>query len=297
MVRLSRYSSAQGNFMSRPRLLIGSDFSKQSSLALQVGKNWGKKLNAEIHVLHINNSRHSTDALGHIEESEEVSGIVDGLQHSLEEKLIKQESEYGLRPNEVINHVTFGKKNDVLRNEVVNLNAKLLVLGCQGQSGIEDMFLGGTTERAIRSVNCPILAVRDDGCLQPQKIFWAVDLSPRSDFVFEWLKILAGIFNPELDLVMVSDDPNLTAEDYPQLRYFRDHLKAAGHQPTVTLIPSVRGSVEKALEKRIQEREYDLVVMGTEAKKGLRRFFLGSVAEYLTHHVRKSFLVVKHPED
>lgn len=284
--------------MSKPILLIGSDFSEHSSWALQVGKTWGKKLNAQVHVLHINNSQHSTDALAHLDENKEMASLVYGLQNSLEEKLIKQEQDQGLRPNEVINHITFGKKNDVLKTEVKNLNAKLLVLGCQGQSGFEDIFLGGTTERAVRSVNCPILAVRDLGCREPKKIFWAVDHSSRADFVFEWLKIIADIFSPEIDLVMVSDDPILTAEDFPKLKYFRDQLRAQGHAPIVSLIPSHKHSIEKALEKRIHEKpDYDLIVMGTEAKKGLRRFFLGSVAEYLTHHVRRSFLIVKHPED
>lgn len=284
--------------MSKPRILIGSDFSPHSSLALKVAKIWAAKLQAELHVLHINQSKDSTDALAHVYEDEsELKHVIDGLQNSLEEKLRKQEADQGVRPHDVINHVTFGKKNEVLRHEVKSLNAKLLVLGCLGQSGLQEIFLGGTTERAIRSIPCPILAVRDQACSEPKKIFWAADLSPRADFVFEWLKIIAEIFKAEVELVMVTDHPEQGLDPHPKLKAYRDQLKLAGHTANVRLIAPLRSSVERALEEDILAGDYDLIVMGTEAKTGLKRFFLGSVAEYLTHHVRRSFFIVKHPDD
>jgi nucleotide-binding universal stress UspA family protein len=284
--------------MSKPRVLIGSDFSEHSSVALQVGKVWTKKLNAELHVIHVNNSKDSTDALAHADDSKGVvSGLVENLRHNLEDKLKKQLDEQGMHQKDIHNHVSFGKKNEVLHEEVKKLNAKLLVLGCLGQSGFEGLFLGGTTERAIRSVPCPILAVRDEACAKPKFICWAVDLSQRSDFVFEWLKIVAEVFSPKVEMMMVESDQTRTLEDYPKLKFYYEQLKLSGIDVSIKLIPPTRGSIEKSLEKNISEGDYDLIVMGTEAKRGLRRFLLGSVAEYLTHHVRRSFLIIKHPQD
>ncbi len=284
--------------MAKSRILIGSDFSSYSCTALKVGHLWAQKLQAEAHALHINNSKDSTDALGHLSESEGVAvkGLLSGLGNSLDEKLKKQIEGLNLKSGTIKRHIHFGKKTEALKSKVLELNAKVLVLGSLGQGGFEDIFLGGTTERAIRSVPCPLLAVRDERALAPKKVLWATDLTEDSEFVFEWVKIIAEMFHPEITLLSICDDPLRNPKSLSKLESYRDQLRQFGIQVESSLMPMHQSSVEKALEIQIQQADHDLIIMGTQAKTGWRRFLLGSVAEYLTHHIRRSFFIVKHPD-
>ncbi|WP_177166576.1 universal stress protein [Nitrosomonas sp. Nm51] len=47
----------------------------------------------------------------------------------------------------------------------------------------------------------------------------------------------------------------------------------------------------------VADRDADLVVVGTANRRGLKRFFLGSVAEQLITHVDASILLVRPPQN
>lgn len=64
-------------------------------------------------------------------------------------------------------------------------------------------------------------------------------------------------------------------------------------RPTITIEASA--SPARAICKRATEGHHDLVVLGTNERKGLSRFFLGSVAEMVTRHAPCSALIV--PQD
>jgi nucleotide-binding universal stress UspA family protein len=46
-----------------------------------------------------------------------------------------------------------------------------------------------------------------------------------------------------------------------------------------------------------EESHADLIVLGSHGEKGLRKFLLGSVAEFVARHARCSVLVVRTPSD
>lgn len=299
--------------MARSKMMIGSDFSEYSSQAIEVGLEWAQKMGSDPYVFHINNSRHSNDGIALLNEQQHynVEGIFEGLKKDLKERLSEQVHESGAKNHSSVNvEVLFGKRSELLPKRVKELNAKMLVLGSLGQGGLEDIFLGGTTERAIRSVQCPILAVRDLRAKAPKKILWASELSPESDFAFEWVAYLAQMFKSRVHVVhMLEDHKEARGMDdsekgweflqqkrailTPKLIEYENKFTQMAIKASCSLERAPKKNIQKGLAQLIDESDADLVVLGTHARQGLERFFMGSVAESLTHSVRRSFFIVK----
>jgi len=299
--------------MARSKMMIGSDFSPYSDQAIEVGLAWAEKMGFDPHVFHINNSRHSNDGIALLNEQQHynVEGIFEVLKKDLKNKLTEQVHEtMASNHSSVSLEVLFGKRSELIPKRISELNAKLLVLGSLGQGGLEDIFLGGTTERAIRSVQCPILAVRDLRAKAPKKILWASELGPNSDFVFEWVAYVAETFKAKVHVVHMLEDnkeargleneeerwnylQEKRAELAPKLLEYEEKISQRAIKGSCSLELSPKGHIQKGLAKMIEQSDADLVVLGTHGRQGLERFFMGSVAESLIHSVRRSFLIVK----
>lgn len=299
--------------MARSKMMIGSDFSEYSAQAIEVGLTWADKMGSEPYVVHINNSRHSNDGIALLNEQQHynVEGIFEGLKKDLKKKLSDQVHDTGAKNHSSVTvEILFGKRSEMLPKRVKELNAKMLVLGSLGQGGLEDIFLGGTTERAIRSVQCPILAVRDMRSKEPKKILWATQLNSDSDFVFEWVSYIGDLFKAKVHIVHMLEDHKETRniEDSeeawsflqkqkkslaPKLLEYEEKLAQRAIEGSCSLELAPKRNIQKGLSSFMTESDADLVVLGTHGRQGFERFFMGSVAESLTHSVRRSFLIVK----
>jgi nucleotide-binding universal stress UspA family protein len=69
-------------------------------------------------------------------------------------------------------------------------------------------------------------------------------------------------------------------------------LRAAGFKANVRV---VENETRTGILDVAAEWHADLIVMGSQGKKGLRRFLLGSVAEFVARHAACSVLIVRTP--
>jgi len=93
--------------------------------------------------------------------------------------------------------------------------------------------------------------------------------------------------------------PEMAARLQDQLKQAKDYtaraaetLRAAGFKADSRV---VENEVRTAILDIAAEWSADLVVLGSHGQKGLRRFLLGSVAEFVARHARSSVLVVRLP--
>ena len=188
-----------------------------------------------------------------------------------------------------------------LAEQVRRTGADLVVMGTHGRSGLSRLRLGSVTEDLIRSASCPVLAVRADVALDgwhPSRVLAAVDpvdLAPAAlgpaglgaedvPVPVQLAADLAAAFEADLDLVTVAEGSVDGA--YPSLRRCAAGLLAltvrlSYSDPAPRRIAySVRQGTPAAVVVAEAERSgAGLVVVGTHARRGLRRLALGSVAE------------------
>lgn len=138
-------------------ILVATDFSEPSGMAMAYGRDLAKTHHARLHVLHAVedvNLRSSIDG-----------GLLGDLQGQLEasarrdlDALIRDEDRTahhavavitrGVNPAESI--IDYASANSI----------DLIVTGTHGRGGLQHLLMGSVAERVVRTAPCPVLTVR-----------------------------------------------------------------------------------------------------------------------------------------
>jgi len=130
----------------------------------------------------------------------------------------------------------------------------------------------------------------------PQRILVPTDFSPASDCALIFAKELAGPFKAEIHLLHVRavvENPIVSTEDLDEV----ERILAMSDAKTLETLEEYAADVEvpthchiergiapaDAIIKSIAEHGCDLVVMGTNGRRGLKRLMVGSVAKEVVH--------------
>lgn len=202
--------------------------------------------------------------------------------------------EQGVR---VVTHLVQGHPDLAVTDAARELGADLVVLGTHGQDGLRWFPLGSVAERIIRRSDTDVLVARRDGSARDgfYRILVATDFSPTaaraleralslatSDSVIDVVHFAPASGGKELEEMLVAD-----------LRSAGELLvstRASCNRPRFSVVterpvPGIMGRLESA--------RYDLVALGSHGRRGVERFFVGSVAEAIARRAPCSVLIAK----
>lgn len=139
-------------------ILVATDFSEPSSVALAYGRELAKSYRATLHVLHV-----VENVMGHY--SPEIGLTSPVLQEKIEavahrdlETLVSADDRQMLDIKLLVQRgpTVAGGIEDYARAQSIDL----VVVGTHGRSGIQRVLMGSVAERVVRTAPCPVLAVR-----------------------------------------------------------------------------------------------------------------------------------------
>jgi nucleotide-binding universal stress UspA family protein len=197
---------------------------------------------------------------------------------------------------------------------VEQMTPDLLLVGRGGKRGAREIFLGSTAERVIRQAHVPVLTVRSAASLPYQRPALSVAVEHDTDVVLPMLLRTLGSPLPPLHVVHAYDVP-FGSTLYPSLSVdesgesqdqFRraareriDHLlKAAATRHPAMPTPQnwkvqvAVGSPRTVVVRAVEQQQIDILALGTRARRGLPRLFVGSVAGDLLRLLLCDVLVV-----
>ena len=135
-----------------------------------------------------------------------------------------------------------------------------------------------------------------------ERILVALDGSMYSEMAFDQAMSMAKICNSSLFAVNVIEaypinlKPGPAAEERveKEVREFLERFKTKASKQNVSLetIVHVGGQPHELIVKEAKKRDIDLIVMGTHGRTGLKRLFLGSVAQKVIGYAPCAVLVV-----
>lgn len=182
----------------------------------------------------------------------------------------------------------------------------LCVIGTHGRSGVARVVLGSVAEKVIRHAHCSVLAVKPENEVKPfTHVLVPTDFS---DHVQPALELAPTLVAPQgtITLLHVFELPDAYAGDLPMPQLTRDldsHLATLLDDTAARLRTRTSGRVSTL--KRLgypgaqtlglidDDPSIDLVVMGSHGRTGIKRAFLGSVAEKVVRHARCPVLVAR----
>ena len=182
-------------------------------------------------------------------------------------------------------------------------------MGTHGRGGLRHAFLGSVTERVLRTLDRPVLAVKEDPetAAKPiAKILLAVDFSPHSDRAVETAAGLAARLSAFVDVIHAFD----FSPDYnPYVSSFGVELERKIEADVSERLEGIRKQLEKrqirvnthfrrghpdaVIADVAKQIGCQLIVMGTRGLSGLSHVPFGSVAERTLRTAPCSVLCVK----
>lgn len=171
----------------------------------------------------------------------------------------------------------------------------LIVMGGRGEGGTEEFELGSVAKKIVRHSECPVLLVKKRASIS--KILVPVDGSSYSKNALKYAIALAQKHNAALTLVNAAKEPTpiigrTEAEKISKslLNEDKQFAEAQGLKPETRF---KFGAPAKVITELAEKENYDLIIMGSRGRSGIRRFLLGGVSDKVAHGAKTSVLIVK----
>lgn len=270
-------------------ILVATDFSDCAADAAEMAADLAKHYDAAVELVH----------------------VAKPADHAGRPKLEAQLGEAGVAINDagvalVKSHVLRGTPDEAILAHAASIDANLVVMGTNGHQGLKHAIIGSTAEKVVRRAPCPVLTVRARNAgkeppsgrpLRPwrvKNILVPTDFSTHAAAALRQASDIARHYDAHLTIMHIYLrasylPPGTTAhihttplnEAIGEFTRSLEELRATAESfgaKRVTIAPTP-GVVEMDITRLAREREFDLIVMGTNGRTGLRRAIMGSIAE------------------
>jgi nucleotide-binding universal stress UspA family protein len=185
----------------------------------------------------------------------------------------------------------------------------LVAIGTHGRTGIRRFLLGSVAEKVVRHAPCSVLVVRPDGEPAPfTDVLCPVDLADTTSSATSTAVQIAEPGGSGIALLHVLELPvQVRGEAFPT-NFLADLEKsvtrrldglAAEIRPKAKVPVSTSFRIGYAASEILSmlddQPSFDLVVMGSHGRTGIRRAVLGSVAEKVVRYAHCPVLVARPP--
>lgn len=141
-------------------VLVATDFSETSGVALKYGRNLARTFGATLHVVH------AVDLLAaRIPMSQGHGYDLDKLQREIEEsartalaELVTDDDRKTLHAQQAV--MAALSPSDAILDYARDKMIDIIVIGTHGRTGLSRLVMGSVAERIVRNAPCPVLTVR-----------------------------------------------------------------------------------------------------------------------------------------
>ncbi len=285
-------------------ILVASDLSKKSALAMKRAAALADELGARLELLHVVEETLLDYLLPQKQTDHSISELIERASTELQnqaEREIPENVAYQCR-------IETGKAFLTIIRTARQMEADLIVVAARGRHSLRNLLIGTTTERIVRNGGLPVLVVKKAPRTSYRRVLVPTDFSAGAGHALSTVLQLAP--DAQIDLLHVY---TLWGEGYlasspiadaDQLRYEREMRSRASSSMAAWLDGMQlgdrrirqhirRGRPGALIPKIAKEMAVDLVAMGTTGRSGLSYILLGSVAEHALWQVPCDLLVAR----
>lgn len=275
-------------------VLCATDFSEESNRTIPYGVAIAREFDAVLYVCHVID----LSALTLYGEFQiDPVGQQDRVRDEAREQLARMPGLEGVSWEPVIG---MGQPAAEIGRIVEEKGVDLVIASTRGHSALKRLILGSVTQRLMRTLPCPVLAVQnpDDGFITTsapgirlKKILVGCDFSADSDLALRYAVSLAQEFESDLHMVHVMEPPVYPeflspaeqTQDMVRIDLVKEKLDGlVPHDARDWCRPRtaiLRGRPYEELVAYAMTQEMDMIVMGTRGYGAVKTLFMGSTTD------------------
>jgi nucleotide-binding universal stress UspA family protein len=273
------------------RILVPIDFSEEAESAAKVAASIARKTGSEIFLVHMLELPVTTidpAEMNTISSEPQIIYFMK-LAHQKFEKFKKLPFLKGLT---VVETIQFQHAFSGIINESEKNNIDLIVMGSQGASGLQEMFIGSNTEKVVRRSKVPVLVIKkgvEDFVVKD--ILFASDFNKESKSTFQRVINFANLFEAKIHLLYVNTihNFNTTKNIESRIAHFMDDFDFDNY--TKNIYNDI--SIEKGILSYARDIDADLIALNTHGRGGLSQLFNGSIGQELANHALRPVVTFK----
>lgn len=276
------------------RILVPTDFSKTSIIALDVACEIAKKGGASVVALHV--VEESTP------ESFRVSGEVpppnfENRLYTLKllEKSKKQLEKLVLDPKyssiKLDGELRLGNPYHGMNAIITEQKMDLVVMGTRGHSRLQEMIIGSNTEKVVRRAKVPVLSVHKKPTkVNFKNIVYATAMSKDEEKFSKVVLEAQAMYNSKIHLVRIN-----TPGDFQRDRVAKDYMekfakKLGLKNYTINVYNDI--TEEEGIIYFADSINADMIAMATHGRTGFAHVLAGSIAEEVVSHAKRPVLTL-----
>lgn len=268
-------------------IIVGTDFSKGSYVALELAVDIANKLECGVKIIWAKREKLLID--------EEQLTI---MTHLAEEKLeaLCEQHRPKLRSGKIRWEICSGKVGAVISRQAQHENAPLIVIGTNGASGFEKYWMGSTAVRIVQEAPVPVLTVRQgyDFHKALERIVVPIRVNINSRQKVPPAAQMARMFDSEIHILGLMDSPDQASSLRAYMVQTAEFLASEGVK--FKSVVKKYTNYSDAVLSYADNVKADLVVINTEQDRLISQFFLGTNAQQIVHNSQIPVLCV-HPAD
>ena len=194
--------------------------------------------------------------------------------------------------------IRFGTSYKEIIDEAESGQYSAVVISTQGLGLSSPQLIGRTAERIVRLCRTPVLTIRPQKEPLPsrvKKILCPTDFSEYGNYAIPYAISIARKFEASIVFLHTTDlsvsDPEKLLEKFPDPALYHDRASDVRWEKLIGRDVEPENTIERVVE----ERDIDLIVMGTHGARGLRRVQIGNTTEEVIRRVTVPVLAVTHP--
>lgn len=277
------------------KTLWATDFSNESKFCLPYVKLFSEKLKTKNHALYVLPKFSDWIYETAFFNDEDLHQTIEKTKQQSLDKMLNFSKKSDV-PFDV--DVVEGIESDAIINYSQTNDIDLIFVGRRGVSEIEQILIGSTTSRLTRKSDVPVLVVpRENKDAKVSRILSPIDFSESSLFELNYSISLAKQLGALLYVVHISEFFNIKVPVLKRDKLIEKINKkiegiASKHNYKIeNIIYDVGEPAQKILEIA-KSNEIDLVTMATHQRKGIEKFFLGSISEKVLMYSESPVLIL-----
>lgn len=280
---MNAYVIVDSNTEMMKTILVPTDFSDCVQGAVDMALSLAQRGSFKLHFLHLMSTPLNWLQLSSAQQKM-YTDVNDRIKYANGEldKLVRQAEGLGIPAHKFIR---YDESDQMILGHIEDHAIELVIMGSHGARGFKEFFLGTNAQRIVRQSKVPVLIVKPtDNFTKIKSIAFVSDFDDEAVGHFRPTLAMARLLDLKVRLVFINLPLNFT--DTPTVEA-RMRLYADLDPDLIEAQDMYNfGDFEEAIKYYCATHEVGMLSMLTHGRRGLDRFFAGSLTESIINHVQ-----------